>query len=959
MKSKKLWFVLAAVMFLLSSGIVAFTVILNGAFAAENVAADRAPSSFFKAERGASLTDNCAGPATAVPLNGIRVDNSGAGSTVSFKNAVDISKNTKNDIILSFLHVPANVGEIDIGTTVITLTDAVDPDNYVRIKIFRHQWVVNGAGSFFFVEFPGVSYRGLEYGFMDNEVVTAWNVGTEVLKSLNGIQHPRDGSPGQMPMDIRFDAEEKAIYTTGDNEMLLIILKLDDPRHVGAGKEWKGFSSGLVNLSVTVSDMTTGRGSYMIFGVNGNSMSGAAVNDTKAPAIKKSADKFVQIPAALVGKDYPVFTATAFDDLDGVIDVETISITAANPSGASVPVTDGYFRPSVTGPYTLRYSVSDSSDNEAMRAFTVPAAMSVPPIELIAGFESLPAAAFVGERIKIPSVDAAGGSGELKISASVIVTGTGKAYPTEDNGRFFTPLIAGEYAVVYNVSDYYNTQRQFMFYINVTRGAKPVCSFPDFYPAFLGGKNVMLPKPGAYDYVTSAPDRKDANVKIEYKYAGEGAYTELNGFLFTPSASKASVSVRYTVWCGPVPDSNNSLVKEYADIPIVNPTQFDHYFIKNNGIITPTYNQSYVDFNASADSEMTFINSLSVNNLDLLFVIPNTGTSSQRKNNFNAVEITLTDSLNSEQKITFTIHRRADSSKSDVYYNGTRYEMTGGFDNVSGSSNLPFEIKYKNDTLIFSDYNNVSIFKADFTHGGLPFYGFTSGRAYLKIGFVGVGLGGVGGSSGIRMQRIGNQSVFARYNILQQLQPFTDNAAPVIEMGFDLELDTAVGKTVLLPAAKAYDVLDSHVDVTLTLTDPDGIVIFDAVTPDAARSFVASKYGIYRAVYRSSDSAGRAAYEEYPIFATYTHKPDIALTGSLPAEVSLGAVMDVPGFIATDIAMANPQVVVFVQNPRFTLRELTNLKNFKFEMRGTYTFYYYATNGAGNTAIRSISVKVV
>lgn len=77
------------------------------------------------------------------------------------------------------------------------------------------------------------------------------------------------------------------------------------------------------------------------------------------------------MPTALIGSDYPVPVATAYDGIAGECDVQTeIVYGYYTDSPVSVSFTGGAFKPDRPGSYAIIYTAADGFGNKIKRYFS-------------------------------------------------------------------------------------------------------------------------------------------------------------------------------------------------------------------------------------------------------------------------------------------------------------------------------------------------------------------------------------------------------------------------------------------------------------------------------------------------------------------------------------------------------------------------------------------------------------
>ena len=953
---------------------VAFADSSSGAVRAETVT----PASLWETSGDVTLAENVsADERFSQPGNGLAATFALSNSTLRYKNPIDVSENTKNDELLSFTFLPSEIGVKDYKYLEISLTDSADPDNVVTLRMMRTEEFIYDGVSYdemrCTLSYPGSAslWRAVTWGAYDaSSIDTRPEYGLRVYYSMVGLPHLNVVNDPtlqgkQLPFTVRYDWNERALYVCNEYGSPYMVLDMDDPLLTGAGNEWGGFKSKNIYLDITVRNLLSTEGSILLFGVNGNSMAGNTVSDEKAPSLEVAADAYTTLPCAQNGKAYPVFPATASDEIDGDL-TDKIEVTVTDPEGKST-VCGGSFTPQKSGEHILTYTVRDATGNESAARYSFVSRICLDDLSLVLSSEIDEEKTWqLGESVPVPTAEVSGGTEEgLTLERQVTHLASGRGYAITENT--FVPDVAGVYCIRYTVTDYIGSEKVFDWFVTTERGKTPVTAFMDEseYPkALIGGKVTELPVFESYDYVTQPGIVLDASMQISYKYEGEADFTPLEGAFFTPDASKTSVSIRYEYWCGEEKTDENSVEYVYEDIPIRAAEQVGDYFVTENADLI--YSNSYLEFAAQdtgKDVSMEFVNALSVDPFRIVFDIAQHVEEGETyrdtsKNNFDSLTIRLTDAVDPTISLTFTIVKNdpsVASSKCALYFGGVRYEGSGTFSSDPEWPNS-FDIAYDNTTRVLTDNTTgVRILTAQYDDAGRTFTGFPSGSVRMQIS-----LDGVAGESSVLISRIVNQRVNGR-NVTDGVpgQPFKDNADPYIIYDSTVSRDGSIYTTHALPGAVAYDVLDPYVSVYLTVTSPNGDVLFEGDAANGA-SFYIGEYGLYTATYTAADASGNEASNRIFIEVVDKETPQLLVFGDIPETALVGDSFTVPSASAYDNLTAQEDMIVwcFVTDPLLHMRAVQAGEKVEFERAGTYTVTYSVTDAAGNTSLLVYQISV-
>ena len=931
-----------------------------------NAAETVAPESLWKTDVKTTATPNVTAPLSyTMPENGsgVMLTFFASDATATFENPIDVSGNTKSDAFVSFMPVPLNeaVGEngtMDCDEIHFTLTDELDESNFVTVSVSRYFYDCWSQAN---VYYSGSAYPWLAVDWDRKTKATDGKYRVcQVWKSIPGVLYkgPNGRNSYEAPWTIYYDSVENAIYISSMNNKDFtcqgggfeqvdrpLVLDLDDPDLVGAGNEWGGFKGKRAKLSITVKRLRSQSAQVLVYGVNGTSLAGNAVNDKKAPSLESDAEEYgEELPFAEVGKPYKIFAPRAFDEIRGDKTGE-VTISLTKPDGKVKDVTGEMFLDiESAGEHKLTYSVRDDDGNKAEKEYVFDARICLDDLSVSTEFEPV-STAFVGERVSVPQVTAFGGSERgLKTETSVIHMAS-MTERTVANG-YFTPDVSGDYAIRYSVSDYLGNRRDFDRMISVSRGTKPIAAFvedEDFIKAFIGGSSIKLPSIEAFDYTTYPAASVAANVKTEYKYDG-GEYTETADGTFTPDKSKSSVTVRYTAYIGETPTPERSVSREYKDIAIINPVDAGSYFIKENAESVPL--DSSVRFSASdtglSVARVEFVNAVESASVVQFGIGRGEDGRDVSENNFGFLRVKFSDSEDSRVSVTMDIYKNAPTAtKCDLYFRGNKYSVTGSF-HYNENFSYPFQIGYKKSDNSFVDFTGARMFAVKTDDTGKAFDGFPSGAVRIKLE-----MHGITGNSSLYFEMIGNQ----RFSEASGTA-FKDNMQPVITTDFTVPTEADFGSSVVVPSARAYDVLSPSVTCSLRITAPDGSAIYDGDCSEAV-SFAADKYGVYNVVYSARDASGNDRSLRRRISVADREKPSLIVSGTLEPVVKVGKEIKVPVPIVHDNLTEQVDMItnIYLVSPTGIMTKVAAGEKVKIGAAGTYKLLYYAADEAGNSAL--------
>lgn len=870
--------------------------------------------------------------------SGVRLTGLGSGATIEYKNVLDLSDNTKDDVLIQIAVTPEVQGSPDFRCFKLRFTDADDESNYLEIDVHNSIWWY--ATTFYQAGTAEIESKGLKWGYY-NETDSKPQGGQAGTQTDTGVftGYAAQYKGGPRAVTLRYDANLKAVYAdypNGDNTKInrALVLDLDDPRQVGLGNEWKGFKRDRVKMSITMSDFGAAKASMIVTNLDGMDMSKSEIVDYRRPVLYTDADETPEILTAVVGKPYPMFGAVADDAIDG--NIENIVKTVTDPNGKTVTVTDGTFVPELAGEHTLRYKVTDKSGHETENAYTLNCVMVAPEMRVKLDVE-VAETGFVGKSIAVPTASVDGGVGLPVVSVKVTDV-MGNDVKLEND--CFTPTYAGEFFVEYSATDYLGNTATKVETVSVARSDAPIGEFPVLPTTVVAGKSIKFPECEMLDYASTPGNAAKAQSKIYVSYTeGEKGSEVANVYkpVLEGEVTSRTMYVTYEAWC--LNRENGKLSKTYP-VKVIKMVQLYDCFETLSGNFAYTPAPLYIDFTTEDDNAaMRYITPVAINNFELLFDVP------AAANNFGSLLVTLTDSRNARQSLTLEFEGIAGKSKSNIYVNGENYEMSGSFD---GTSTNPFNLLFKGETLV--DYTGAVITKLKTFADGSKYTGFDSGRVYVEFEFK-----NVTGQSTLRLQRLADQSINADYR-RGELQPFVDRSEPVIVTTGDIASEVELYSRVDLAPAFAYDAIDPYTECYVTVLDSEFNMIIDRKrAEDGGLYFYANSYGSYYINYEAVDSSGALANRPFTVTVFDKTPPTLTIVGALASKVKVGDAVAVPDAVALD-TNSEAKLIIMVISPTGKMTDITAAKSFVPERAGKYTVRYYAYDAEFNGTTQNFTV---
>ena len=872
---------------------------------------------------------------------GVKVNVLGAGATVKYKNIVNVSDLTKDDVFMQIAVDPSARGTADFKQLYIRLIDADDENNYVTIDVHHSQWSSKQwPVTFYQVGTKDIASAGLYWGYY-REGESEPKSGGAGANCYSGqfIGNAVRYLGGARPITIRYDYKEKAFYfdepdnTNNLTVHRMMILDLDDPRQVGAGNEWKGFTRGRVKVEIQATDMAGSSGSYIVTSFMGVNYDGK-VSDYKKPVIFTEADTDPKILTAIKGEEYPLFAAVSDDEFDGTT-TELDKYIIYSGTTERVKLGGNAFVPKEAGVHTLIYERTDAAGNIASSRYELNVLMSAPEIN-ISTASPLPSSVKAGETVTLPEAVVGGGSGSPTVTTKVLRTADNAVVC--ENVKSFVPALSGSYEIVYTATDYLKKSNTVSFFVDVVRSSSPIVSFPTLPKMMIAGKKIELPELKSYDYYSSPAHPVNAVVNI---YASEtaGVRGDKIDRLYTPQAGSGERTVYFTyeTYCHGA--EADALMRVYPVI-VRDAKYLTDYFITDGVLASGT--EESVGFTATAGgANMTFVHALNAADFETMFAV------SSAKQAFDSFYVEFTDSANPDEKITLEIVRNDGSRRAKVNYRGTGYEMSGSFGSEYSD---PFLIRFDSEANKLYDQEGRVIMPLTTYDDGTAYNGFGSGKIYVTFRF-----GSVSGEGELQILKLGKQMIYVNADKSGKAQEFEDVTAPSLTLDGEVVSSAKKYDRITLPACTASDAIDPYVECYVTVTLGGKRVVNRVRSEQKGMSFVATSYGTYTVTYEATDYSGNPLTRRFRI-AVLDDEPPVITVIAPVSSVKAGGSITVNKAVALD-RNSEPTVHVFLISPTGAITDVTDLGSVKLERKGVYTLRYYAYDADRNATYTDFKVK--
>ncbi len=832
--------------------------------------------------------------------------NMATGGSATFNQIVDVSTLTASDVLFEMYVTPDKPGvNPDFEKFEFIMTDVYDESNYVTVQVVNTS--ENGATHSYLK--AAASTQPLT-GVEGNKIHVLNQYGSWVQWTFYG--NATDNSSNKL--QLFFDYESKIV-----SHQRTLIADLDSKDHFDT--LWGGFTDGKVKISLVPGNGTNA--SFVVTKLFGLDLTKTEFNDTDAPELTVDAPE--EIPAAEVGKAYPIFESNALDGYAGICDTAAsvyLNYNSTNPY--SIPVIDGAFTPTLAGTYTIKYTATDNFGNEAIKTINVSAKGKLDPISFEMVGEQ--AGGKIGLWIDFAEINVSGGSGEKEITFNV--THESGEQRCEISTTGFRPYASGKYVINYVATDYLGNTGSYTVEVEVGENPTPVWDNEiSILPFMIEGSTYTLPSLTATDYMTGAT----LTAKIYVTDANGTKEVEGNKYVPDVNTSGDEVTINYAAESatGKVERAFTTFVYETKGNDGV--LDMANYFL-TQGEVTKTYasDPDSIVFATKENSSVQFINPLLIEKFEITFRM--------EKGNVGEIQFVLQDSENAAERVTIALINK--SGAVTVNLNGesvmaTTYKFSaGGEDIVLGFDAVSNRIR------VGSKYYDVKSLPA-----------FNSGYVYFGWNYQ-----KVTGAVSMRVLTINSQVFSADTYDLGQPQ-LTLVGEKIAKIGLGATASTYIGL--------GGDVLDPSVSVTLTVTSPDNETVTDLngvelkdISPDKVYQFVCDQYGSYRLSYKVTDGSGNSITIRN-VIKVWDDTPPVITVEDVPTTVKVGKTVTLPTGTATDNVSGERIVYACIKNAAGRIYHVGEDGKFTFDKAGEYQLTYYAIDENGNmqTAVFVIRAK--
>ncbi len=615
-------------------------------------------------------------------VNGLNVKLA-AGETFYCNTPIDLRGTTMNDNLITFFSLPNEIGKPDANEIYVRLTDAYDADNYITIK----------SGH---VDYPDVVMGDLRFGRSYQCVAAANQPYTGIrVASSSTVQYEGDyyivevgGAAGYKslfsPSAYLGYGEERGAFKLSMNYGERVVYGSDKYNLSSGGTViadldntlfftnlWEGFTTGECFLSIYAGSYTTSHMEFMITNIKDCALGESNTENGGAPKISIQEEKGAY---AIVGRPFKVYPATATEVYSGIINCD---VEVMFNGSVSVPVVNGEFIPTKEGDYSIKYTAQSKNGQVTEEKITVIAMQQSDVTIDYAVQQNLKA----GEPVIFDNESITGTSGAytLKMSAQLKDNKVPAYDITGDNGVYsFCPLYAGEYDVIYTITDYVGVT-EMKNTIKVDVGSCILKDTPNLPEYFIMNESYAIPKMNCYELSSGKP--VEQSTQVLYSFDSDKEQTEVGADKIKITAkNKVTIIYKY---------QENQIAKFV--IPVVDvgygsmQMKIYKYFNSKNGSMAfnaQNSNESYSAYTVNGENaSMEFIKEIAVSSFGLSFSVPTC--------NFDRLSVAL---ANNAQALTIDLVKLGET-QSKVIVNGMEYTIGKNF--TKGGN---FTVNYVNST---------------------------------------------------------------------------------------------------------------------------------------------------------------------------------------------------------------------------------------------------------------------
>ncbi len=853
------------------------------------------------------------------------------GASLVYNGVIDLTKVAAEDLLFKFIMQPNVIGEADTNGLQITLTDAYDDDLFITMRFktrfegdsydYTVTYIDCGFNGGDFIGLQRTTngayvYDGANYSYTKNHE----KFGADFTFSMMG---GRPNAPAYGFSGITYDENGGVLYAKTAAGYKVI---LTDVSNINLyGERFPGFTDGKVKLSVTPYNLIK-----TSCGVFFSEVGGQAVTEMNYNALTSDFYPEIEIdfgenensiPNAKQGSVYRVFDASAFDIINGEVEVKTeVYFGYNNQNKMRINVTDSTFETNRVGDYTIVYTATNSFGNVTERLVNIKSVKDYEDLDI--SFEneidySLPVKA--GQNIKLfDGYSVINNFGKAHLDVSIeLLSDPDIIYELDDN-FCFKPLYAGEYKITYTFADYIDSRSSEE---TLTVVANDIVQYEK-----IASVNKYFIKNGNYDVnvvkAYSLASGKPVEVPVKAYYIADDSIieTEIGEELTVLAEQNLTLVYRAQVGFDTLPYT--------IEVPVVNTGFGESAISKNNYFISTKGNANFIPEEKSIICQFLssdkgvvsfdFVNVLARNTFSLSlesFLVDG------KFNPFGQINVYLEDCVNSGNIVKFSVF-----SENGIWLACVNDGNPLKFKDSWGIEGDLLDFNYDVYKQTFS-LNNELVFDVPcFYNSSIPVV-FEKG-INLTVEFVNVGT-----CKGVKINSINGQI----FN-----ESIYDTSSPTIDRAHDKNAgEKSLYSTVKVGGYYAFDVLSPNTQIYLTVSGPSGVlksvdgVPLNKVDGTKIYEFKLNEYGNYSVRINYSDGFNDTTRSYTILVEDYT-PPTVNITSKIE-NGKVGKSVDLAKFtVNLDASEYKYFFAIFDPNARITY---TTDKTFVPSVSGNYNVH--------------------
>jgi len=890
-----------------------------------------------------------------------------------FNKIIDVSNITMADTLVRAFINPAVAGSYEFDKLMFILTDAMDPTQTLTIRGNRSSSTSNQRfGSYWTSAAPNQTFGGWDHNYMGGafslthpDGIRGMYVTNASFYSENGKFNPISSWPvtaDKCAFKLSYDKDNVTTYINGSR-----IADHDNPAFYEDEPLWAGFPSGKVFLTVKAMEYAGEFANIAITNLYGYDLTAEnkfvetdepeLTVDVNEKYVSYENDTYTFTPTAVVGGNYPVPTASAYDMYSGNLSVNTKVYFnyGSETNRVERPIKNGSFLVNKAGKYAIVYNVSDAMGNKAERVYWITAVSELEnPLDISLDTSDVVVEDVCGQHIAVAPYTTTGGSGDVNVT---ITAKCGDVEIDATNG-VFVPEQAGTWTITYAAKDYAGSEVEKSYNVEIAWGTIPVfvdeIKLPRYY---ISEMEYVVPTIIAYDY--SSQKKVECVAKMVLKDAnGEKTYNAGDTFVPVAEEGVSQLTLKFTAG-GAEYETTVGVVTPIEKTATAQRVYIEKMFVGENFTATRDRKGLILVGGEAGSFAWIYSNPVVAENASLSV------KGVKGSSNFDAMKVTLIDSENENIAVSMYVENPA-NGYAKVNFGDTKREMVKGFNfgtDTTGRALDEFVFAYK-DGKFYVDAIGVIVDKDDM---GNAFNGFPSGRVYISTEVVNAKAG-----ASYIVQKFDN-------NLINNA--VTDRTAPRISIGSNYGGIYAIGSQYVVAKALASDTLDASVSATVTVRTPEGKLVTDTngltlenVPADKEYVFDLVMYGQYLVEYISEDCNNRPGSMSFAINVLDRKAPKATIADTWSATAKVGETVVLPEITISDDSSTVDQMKVFrhVRNPhgdaitfgydynvnKETGKIVYNRYSFTFTQEGEYKFVNVIYDASGNQRVVEYVVMV-